>query len=90
MIGGQIPWTRHFGNRIRPSRFVGPAPIHSIQVATCAVSVFALSNWFQVSVTSEMGKGVTFDPDKDIPDLAGKVVFITGGSPTSRTMDGGR
>jgi len=26
--------------------------------------------------------GVSFKPEKDIPDLAGKVIFITGGPPT--------
>lgn len=27
-----------------------------------------------------MTKGVSFSPDKDIPDLSGKVILVTGGN----------
>lgn len=32
-----------------------------------------------LSILNLGGGGVTFHPDKDIPDLAGKVIIVTGG-----------
>ncbi|KAK4695961.1 hypothetical protein P7C71_g1867, partial [Lecanoromycetidae sp. Uapishka_2] len=31
--------------------------------------------------------GVNFDSEKDIPSLAGRVVFVTGGKPGHRPLD---
>lgn len=34
--------------------------------------------WANVNPTNYIG-GVSFRPERDIPDLSGKVVFVTGG-----------
>ena len=49
-------------------------------IAVCATVLITRSNLGRVGLDQKMFGNNTYDPNKDIPDLNGKVYVVTGGS----------